>query len=121
MAKTKTYFRDHYILILLTINFFLSIALIIFIILRLIDIHSSNYIVQCRNCSDPNALNRFINGNIVDLISFSVFGILVFVINFVLSYKTYKLNHNLSIVILYLGILLEIFGLIVSNSLFVLR
>ena len=121
MAVTKKYFHDHYILLLLSINTFLSILLGLFIILRLNSTNSSSYIVQCRNCSDPSALNKYINGTTSGFISFILFGVIILIIGFFLSYKTYKLNRNLAITILYLSVLLEIIGLLVSNSLFVLR
>ena len=121
MASPKKYFHDHYILLLLSINTFLSILLGLFVILRLTSTNSSSYIVQCRNCSDPNALNKYINGNTSGFISFIIFGIIVLIISFILSYKTHTLNRSLAITILYFGILLDIVGLIVSNSLFVLR
>ena len=121
MAAIKNYFHDHYILLLLSINIFLGVLLSVFVIVRLNSTNSANYIIQCRNCSDPNALNKYINGNTLGLVSFIVFSFLIIIISSVLSYRTHTLNKNLSIVILYIGILLEIVGLLVSNSLFVLR
>lgn len=121
MSSTKKYFHDHYVLLLLSINMFLSILLGVFVILRLSSTNSANYIIQCRNCSDPNALNKYINGTSFGLISFVVFGFIILIISFILSFKTHTINRSLSLVIIYLGILIEIMGLLVSNSLFVLR
>ncbi len=121
MANTKSYFRDHYNLLLLSVNIFGLILVSVFIILRLVDINTSSYIVQCRNCSDPNALNKYITGGVNGLISFIFFIIVIFAGNLILSFKTYLINRNLSISILYFGIFLEIIALIVSNALFILR
>ncbi len=121
MAHTKSYFRDHYSLLLLSINIFGVILVVLFIILRLVDINTSSYIIQCRNCSDPNALNKYITGGISGFISFILFILIIFIGSFVLSFKTYLVNRDLSITILYFGIFLEVVALIVSNALFILR
>jgi hypothetical protein len=121
MAKTKSYYKDHYILLLCSLNIFLTIILIVFISARLISTDSPNYIVQCRNCTDPTALNKYVNGSYMTFISFMVFGVLILIFNLFLSFKTYYIRKGLSIMILYLGILLEILSLIISNALFILK
>lgn len=121
MATSKRFFHDHYILILLTINVFLCLAVCTFVIVRLSGLHSTNYIVQCRNCSDPIATNKYLVGGISGLLSFIVFSFIVLITNTVLSLKSYTIHRQLSIAILGLGILLQVLTLTVSNALLVLR
>jgi hypothetical protein len=121
MAVAKRFFNDHYILLLLTINIFLSLAVIAFIIFRLSGLHSTSYIVQCRNCSDPIAINKYLVGGISGMISFIVFSLVVLGINTTLSIKTYNIHRQLAIALLSLGILLQVLTFAVSNALLVLR
>lgn len=118
MAK---YFRDHFILLLLTLNFFLFILAIIFLTVRLSSVHATNYIIQCRNCTDVNAVNKYITGSLFDMVGFIVFSVIVVVAGSLLSYRTFAINRKLSVVILGMGILLQILTLIITNALFILR
>lgn len=118
MAK---YFRDHFILLLLTINFFLFILAVVFISVRLSSVHSTNYIIQCRNCTDPNAVNKFITGSLIDMLGFIVFSVVVVVSGSVLSYRTFAINRKLSVAVLGMGIILQVLTLIITNALFILR
>ncbi|MHB1864973.1 MAG: hypothetical protein ACYCPS_02295 [Candidatus Saccharimonadales bacterium] len=121
MAISSKFFRDHYILLLLTINVFLFLVVAVFVIVRLSGLHSSSYIVQCRNCSDPTATNKYLVGGVSGLLSFIVFSLVVLVINITLSLKSYNIHRQLAIAILSLGILLQVLTLAVSNALLVLR
>jgi hypothetical protein len=121
MAVSKKYFHDHYILLLLTINVFLFLAVMSFVIVRLSGLHSASYIVQCRNCSDPTATNKYLVGGIGSLLSFIVFSFVVLVTNTVLSLRSYNIQRQLSVALLDLGILLQVLTLTVSNALLVLR
>lgn len=121
MSKNKSFFKNHYFLILISLNVALVIVLIILISLRLINTDSPSYIVQCRNCSDPSALNKYINGSVRSFISFMVFGLVVLFFNLFLSFKTYKINKGVSLTLLYIGILLETLTIIISNALFILK
>ena len=118
MATSKKYFQDHFVLLLLSINTFLAIAGIIFILLRLSSSHGNGYIVQYR----PNlGINSYQTGSVLELISFIIFGLLIMFINTSLSYRLYKIHRQLSIVILSLGILLLVLTIIISNALLLLR
>src|ERR1700721_2872371 len=120
MAATKRFFHDHYILLLLTVNIFLCLAVVAFVIARLSGVHSTSYIIQCRNCSDPTATNKYLVGGVSGLLSFIVFSLVVLVVNGWLSVKTYNIHRQLSIAMLGLGILLQVLTLTVSNALLVL-
>lgn len=117
MVLPKKYVRDRVILLLLSINAFLVLLTILTLLLRLGD-SSGNYIVQYRASF---GVNTFRPGKLIDLLSFGVFALVVFAINFVMSARTYRIHRQLSVVILSIGALLLVFGLIVSNALLVLR
>ncbi|HSW85453.1 MAG TPA: hypothetical protein VLF79_02465 [Candidatus Saccharimonadales bacterium] len=121
MAVSKKYFHDHIVMLLLSINAFLAIGGSIFVLLSLSSSHSSSYIVQCRDCSNPAAANKFTNGSVSGLISFVIFAGVVLLAHSVLSYRAYNIHRQLSVVILAFGILLLTLMVIVSNALLVLR
>jgi hypothetical protein len=122
MATPKKYFHDHLVLLLLSINAFLAIAGSLFILLRLSTSHGNNgYIVACRDCSNPAALNKFVNGGVVDLLGFVAFALLILAIQTVLSMRVYHIHRQLTVTILSLGVLLLLLTIIVSNALLVLR
>ena len=118
MTTTKTYFRDHFVLFLLSINVFFALLAAVIIILRVVSVHGGGYIVQYRSSL---GISAFKNGNVSSLISFAVFALLILVINALLSNRTYPINRYLSVSILCLGILLTILDIIVSNALLVLH
>lgn len=121
MTIPKKYIHDHYILLLLTINLFLCLAVISFVLVRISGVHSTSYIVQCRDCNDITATNKYLVGGVSSIISFIVFSIIVLITNAALSLKAYTIHRQLSVAILSLGILLQVLTLTVSNSLLVLR
>lgn len=117
MLLPKKYVRDRVILILLSINAFLMVLTIVLLLLRIGDA-SGSYIAQYRSSF---GVNSFKQGSILDLLSFGMYAVLVTVVNFVLSARTYRIHRQLAIVILSIGAMLLVFGLIVSNALLVLR
>ncbi len=118
MATPKKYFHDHLVLLLLSINAFLATAGGIFILVRLSTSHGNGYIVQYRSSL---GINAFQTGNVFDLLSFVVFAGIVLGIHAVLSMRAYRVNRQVAIAILSLGILLLLLTLIISNALLVLR
>jgi hypothetical protein len=121
MAISQKYFHDHLVMLLLSVNAFLAIGGSLFILVSLSTGHSNGYIVQCRDCSNPEAVNRFTNGTVVSLLSFIAFAALVLISHTALSLRAYKIHRQLAIAILALGILLLALTVIVSNALLVLR
>ncbi len=118
MPISKQYFRDHLVLLLLSINGFLALAGIILVLLRLSTSHGTGYIVQYRSSL---GINAFKTGSVVELLSFIVFAILAVVVHSVLSHRVYHVHRQLSIAILNLGVLLLLLMIIVSNALLALR
>lgn len=121
MATPKKYFHDHLVMLLLSVNAFLAIGGSLFILLSLGTSHSNGYIIQCRDCSNNAAANKFTNGTLINLLGFVVFAGLVLAAHAALSYKAYKIHRQLAITILALGVLLLALTIIVSNALLVLR
>lgn len=121
MATNKKYFHDHLVLLLLSITAFLAIAVTILILVKLGTGESNGFIVQCRDCSNPNAINRFTSGGVANLLSFIGFSAVVMAASTALSMRAYKVHRQLAIVILALGVLLLILTVIISNALLTLR
>jgi hypothetical protein len=118
MAISKKYFRDHFVLLLLSINGFLAIAGSLFVLLRLSTSHGTGFIVQYRSSL---GINAFKSGSVSALFSFVVFMLLVLAAHTILSLRAYKIHRQLAIAILALGILLLVMTIIISNALLVLR
>jgi hypothetical protein len=118
MTVSKKYLHDHLVLLLLSTNVFLAIAGSIFILLRLSTSHGNGYIVQYRS---NLGINAFQTGNVVGLLSFIAFALLVLVTHTILSHRAYHIHRQLAIAILSLGVLLLVLTVIVSNALLVLR
>ena len=120
MAISKKYFHDHLVMLLLSVNVFLAVGGSLFVLLSLGASHSNSYIVQCRDCSNAAAVDRFTNGGVAGLFSFIAFAGLVLIVHTVLSLRAYKIHRQLAITILALGIPLLALMIIVSNALLVL-
>ena len=108
-------------MLLLSINIFLAIGGSLFVLVSLSTGHSNGYIVQCRDCSNPLAVNRFTNGGVMELLGFVVFALIVLAAHTVLSMRAYKIHRQLALAILAMGILLLTLTIIISNSLLTLR
>ncbi len=121
MVSSKKYFHDHLVLLLLSINAFLAIGGAIYMLVSLSTGHNTSYIVQCRDCSNRDAVNRFTNGSVTHLLSLAVFAILVLVALVFLSLRTYKIHRQVAIAILSLGLVLLIFNVVVSYHLLAVR
>jgi hypothetical protein len=119
MTAGKKYFHDHFVLLLLSINAFLAVAGSILILLRLSTSHGNNsWIVQYRA---NTGISDFKTGGVAGLLSFVIFAMLVLAVQTMLSLSAYKVNRQLAIFILSLGILLLLLTIIVSSALLVLR
>ncbi len=117
MTIPKQYMRDRLVLLMASINVFLTFLLSVLTLLRLDTGHSS-YIVQYR--SDAT-INAFKSGSSIDLFGFIVFGLLILVFNTVISMRVYLIHRQLAVTVLGLTTLLLVLAIIVSNALLVLR
>jgi hypothetical protein len=121
MATSQKYFRDHLVLLLLSVNAFLAVAVSLFILISLSTGHSTSYIVQCRDCSDRDYVNKYTTGSVTSLLSFIVFAGLTLMANTLLSLRAYRIHRQLAVAILSLGVLLLVLAGIVSYFLLGLR
>lgn len=116
-SHTRKYFHDRLVLLLLTINVFLTLICIAMILFRLGDT-SNSYIQSFR----PNlGVNAYSIGGAGQIISFAVFAVLVLVGQFFLSLRFHKIRKQVSWIVMLLAALLLVFTLLVSNSLLQLR
>lgn len=118
MAATKKYFHDRIVLLLLSVNAFLTLLAILSVLLRLQG-GGEGYIVQYRE--NVGVSNAFKTGEIGQILLFIVFALLVFVVHSVLSHRTYHIRRNLSLLLLCLGALLLGLCVIVANALLALH
>lgn len=121
MANPKQYFHDHLVLVLLSVSAVLAVGTIIFVLVQLLTGHSASYIVQCRDCSNPNAINKFSTGSVFNLLGFVFFAALILGSQIALSLRAYRIHRQVAIALLSLGVLLLLLNLIISNALLVLR
>ena len=117
MGTSRKYFQDRTILLLLSINAFLSVLTSIWIILSLDTSRGAGYIVEFR----PNlGINAFKTGSANELLSFAAFALIITATNIVLSYKAYHIRKHFSIAILAMTTLLLVLTIYISKSLLIL-
>lgn len=114
----QRFFHNRLILFLLSINASLVLLIAILVMLRLDSSRAGGYIVEYRS---NLGLSAFKKGGALELFSFILFAVAVFVIHLFLSMKVYGIRHQLSVIIQGLGFLLLVLALIVSNALLILR
>jgi hypothetical protein len=118
MAATKSFFQDRFVLLLLSINLFLTLLAVLLILFRIGSAGSSGFIVQYRT---NLGISAYKVGSVTSLIAFIIYAIIIFVTNSLLSWRSYAIRRQLSIIILSLGLLLLLLCIIVSNALLALR
>lgn len=114
MAVPKKYLHDRTVLLLLSVNAFLTALCALLILLNLETGRGSNYIVQYRSNLGFDEYRLGPSGGITSFIAFAV---LVFIFHAVLSKRVYHVRRHFSIAILGLGLLLNLLAVIVSNEL----
>lgn len=118
MHIPKNYFHDRLVLLLLSINTFLAVFVTALSLLRLKSGNSEGFVGQYHS---NLGLSAFEPGSPATFVSFIVFAALVLVLHTLLSMRTYHRRREYSVVILWMGLVLLLLLLIVSNALAVLR
>ena len=118
MRIPKNYLSDRTILLFLTVNSFLTVLGSSLILWRLGSGQGSNYIVEYRANLGISAYN---GGQVLDILAFIAFFVLVLVMNTLMSMKVYSHHRYYAVIVLGLGSLLGLLGIIVSNALLILR
>lgn len=115
MDIPKKYLHDRLILLLVSIGVFLSFLCAALILLRSgIGQGVDSYIVSYRS---NLGLGGYQRDNILPILTFIPFVLLNLGVGVVLSIRTYNLRRTLSLTILALSVLLELFAVIVSYAL----
>lgn len=117
MHIPKEYFHDRVILLFISINAFLALLNTLLVLLRL-DSSTGSYIVQYRA---NLGLSAFQAGDSSTLVSFVLFGFIVFALQVVLSIRAYNFHRQFSVVILAMSSLILLLSIIVANALLALR
>lgn len=117
METAKEYFQDRFVLLVLSLNVFLTFITLLFLAFRIGGGHSTN-IVQYRQNLGAEA---FSTGSLLQLLSFGIFALFILGFNTFLSFRFYKIHRQLSVVVLVMTTILLVFGLVVSNALLILR
>lgn len=118
MQIPKRYFHDRLVLLLLSVNTFLTVLNSVLILLRMDSSRADSYIVQYRS---NLGLSAFKAGGSSTFYSFILFGLLTLAFSIILSMRVYPFHRQFAVVILSLGLLLLVLAMIVSNALLVLR
>lgn len=118
MHVPKNYFQDRLVVLLLTINTFLAVFVSILTIIRLRGGNSEGLVGQYHS---NLGLSAFQPGTKGTFIGFIIFAVMVLVLHTVLSIRTYQRRREYSIVILWMGLVLLLLLLIVTNALSVLQ
>ncbi len=115
---SKTYFHDRLVLLLLTVNAFLTVAGILIVSLNLGDT-STAYTI--RYLPNLNILDRQKVGGLGEILSFIGFIVMIFVFQLVVSMKLYHIRKHAAQIVLVLSLILLVYTVIVSYSLLNLR
>lgn len=119
MAIQKHFLQDRTALLLVSGEAFLTLAAVVLILLKLGSGQGTgNYIISYRASV---GIDRYTTGTVMDIISFVVAALLIFVVGTTLGYRTYPIRRELSLTILALTLPLLLFLIVVSNALLVLR
>jgi len=117
MLSANKYFHDRIVLLFLSANSFLALLTILSVLFRLQG-GGDNYIVQYRA---NLGISAFQQGSVDQILSFIAFAVVTFAIHAVLSWRTYGVRRELSLLILGSGTLLLLISVIISDALLALR
>lgn len=114
MHIPKNYFHDRIVLLLITVNAFLTLLAGVLVVLNMDFNRPDGYIVQYRA---NLGLSAYKAGSSLVILSFIGFALAVMVLHTLLSMKMYTHRRTFAIAMLGLGTLLLIVTLFVSNAL----
>lgn len=119
MHIPKNYFQDRLVLLLISVNAFFAVLTTLLILFRLRGGGSDGYIGQYH--ANLGILSGFEPGSAMTFFAFIALAVFVLVFHTMLSMRMYHRRRQFSITVLWLGLLLLILSLIVSNALLVLQ
>lgn len=119
MHIPKNYFQDRLVLLLISANAFIATVSTILLLLRLDSADSEGVVSQYH--ANLGVLSAFEPGSASTFIGFIIFGWAVFALHTLLSMRMYHHRKHFSTAILWMGFLLLVLALVVSNALSVLQ
>jgi len=117
MTEETKFLHDRLVLLLLSINAFLTLLTVLSVVFRLQGA-SGSYIVQYRSNLGTGA---FESGSLGQILTFVAYALAIFGIHAVLAHRTYPIRKELSVTVLGLGTLLLLLCVIISDALLALR
>lgn len=118
MHISKKYLHDRAVLVLLSINMFLTTIVSVLTLLRVSGADSGSYFIRYRS---NLGLDAWTAGSATYFILFVVVALTIMVVHTYISMKMYAHRKHFAINVLALGSLLLLLLLLVTNSLFALR
>lgn len=118
MHIPKNYFQDRLVLLLISTNAFLAVFTSLLILFRVRGGNTEGLVGQYHA---NLGLSAFEPGSTGTYLSFVFFVFMVLVLHTLLSMRMYHRRKEYSIAILWMGLFLLLFALIVSNALSVLQ
>lgn len=112
-SRPKPFFHDRLLILILSINTFLALALIISSLLPLGAADNAYY----REFRSNLGYDGYLSGEVSDIASFAVFAAIVYIFQLVVSIKVYHIHRRFSVVVLMLALIVFIFGLLASRAL----
>ena len=112
-TNDQSFIHDRSVLLLLTLNTFLAIALIIRSLLSLGD-SDAGYIKEYRG---DLGLDGFKAGNILDILAFGLFALIIYGFQVFAVWKIYPLRKEIVTMVQILTTICLLFGLLVLNEL----
>lgn len=119
MATSKQFVQDRTALLLVSANSFLALLAVVLVLLKINATKGTvNYIVSYRASL---GIDGYTQGTGWDIMNFVFAAVLILTFGIVLSYRTYNIRRELSVMILALTVPLLVLLIIVSNALLFLR
>lgn len=118
MKIPAKYFHDRIVLLLITLNVFITGLMSVLILYRLDGGSSDNFIVQYRS---NLGLGGYEAGGVFEFIAFIIFALIILLSHIVLSMRIYDEKRQYSLAVLSLSLILVVFSLVVSNALLAIR
>lgn len=118
MHIPKNYFNDRLVLLLISVNTFLAVVTSLLILFRLRGGNTEGLVAQYHA---NLGLSAFEPGSTSTFVSFILFVFMVLGLHTVLSMRMYHRRREYSIAILWMGLFLLVFALVVTNALSVLQ
>lgn len=118
MHIPKNYFHDRLVLLLISANVFIAVITSLLVVFKVQNGDSDGFVGQYHA---NLGLSAFEPGSAATFVSFALFAALVVVVHTILSMRMYYRRRDYAIAVLWMGLVLLVFGLVVSNALSVLQ